>query len=492
MNPITHTEVRMYRMGTGDCFAMKFFAGEALKFKMMIDCGTWSGAKARLRPYVENLKAYFDNHVDLLVVTHEHKDHVYGFEACKELFSADFKVDEVWMGWTEEDGTDKVQTWKQEYGDHKRALALAAAELKKAAKDPAAKAQLADDANGLTMHAARERLSAAVENLSALHVSEDPARYVGPLVGMKFVKDNFARDAQGKKNFHYRSPGEVLDNIPELPGVRFYVLGPPLNWTDVKVETGGKGEVYNHNLALSGSKAFAAAMLAREKDPSGRAAGPFDESYSVATSRSVTRYDDKSAAWRRIDYDWLNSAGALGLRMDGLTNNLSLALAIEFTGSGRIMLFPGDAEYGSWASWHTIPWKVASRTKGKSLTEDILNRTVFYKVAHHLSHNGTAARLGLEMMNHPDLAAMATLDYGVISEGWMGTMPNHEIVTGLLDRTKGRLMIMQEKGLKLTNTKTVTEKIAEARKRMSQKEKSAFTAAFVEHPLYLQYTVKAS
>ncbi len=107
-----------------------------------------------------------------------------------------------------------------------------------------------------------------------------------------------------------------------------------------------------------------------------------------------------------------------------MTNNLSLALAIGFEDSGRVMLFPGDAEYGSWASWHKINWTEPSRTPGTHLTEDLLNRTVFYKVAHHLSHNGTAQRLGLEMMRAPDLAAMATLDYSVISNGWTTTMPN--------------------------------------------------------------------
>jgi hypothetical protein len=45
-----------------------------------------------------------------------------------------------------------------------------------------------------------------------------------------------------------------------------------------------------------------------------------------------------------------------------------------------------------------------------------------------MNHNSTALRLGLDMMTHKDLAAMATLDYNVIAPDWTNTMPNIEIV----------------------------------------------------------------
>ena len=197
------------------------------------------------------------------------------------------------------------------------------------------------------------------------------------------------------------------------------------------------------------------------------------------------------------------SSGSFALRMNGLTNNLSLALAFEFEESGRVMLFPGDAEFGSWASWHTIQWndddrrtedKDKDKKELKHLTEDLLNRTVFYKVAHHLSHNGTAQRLGLEMMKHKDLVAMATLDYNVINDGWTSTMPNRGILRELLLRTKGRLIIMNEEGLFFDFNEQVPlkDKISEARNRMTVKERKHFDENFDNtNPLYFQYTVKA-
>ena len=126
--------------------------------------------------------------------------------------------------------------------------------------------------------------------------------------------------------------------------------------------------------------------------------------------------------------------------MNSLTNNLSLVLAIQFEESGKVMLFPGDAELGSWESWHDIEWN--DSLPGEDVaTEELLNNTVFYKVAHHVSHNGTAQSIGLEMMEHPDLIAMATLNYDVISNGWKTTMPNRAIVKELLERTKGRTIV---------------------------------------------------
>jgi hypothetical protein len=493
MSNITHTEIRMYRMGTGDCFVLKFFAGAALKYKMLIDCGTWSGSAAHLAPYIHHLKAYVENHVDLLVVTHEHKDHVHVFDACENLFTQGFAIDRVWMGWTEKDSAAKVKRWQKDYGQQKMALFHAARELKAAVHDPAYAAQLQHEFNGLGILNSRRSFAATLEGLTDLHVDTGGgtfAAYVGLLAGMRVVKKNL-----GPGKIAYYKPGDIIANLQQLPGIKFFVLGPPLSWEDVKKESGAEGESYDHNKDLALSAAFAAAVL--DQAVGGNlGAAPFDASYNLAPGESICQaqqaYTCPGNEWRKIEHEWLLGAGSLALRINSLTNNLSLALAIEFEDSGRVMLFPGDAEYGSWASWHRINWTEPSRTPGKHLTEDLLNRTVFYKVAHHLSHNGTAQRLGLEMMKDPDLAAMATLDYSVIGNGWTTTMPNRAILAELLARTKGRLMVMNEKGLFLDREQQIplADRIQSARSQMSTKMKTDFARDHVEDPLYLQYTVR--
>ena len=141
MNNVTHAEVRMYKMGTGDCFVVKFFSGEEVKFKMMIDGGAIYGTKTRLSPYVEDLKAYVDNHINALVITHEHQDHVLAFEKCKSLFTSNFTVDQIWMGWTENDSDPKVERWKEDYGEKKAALKLASDMLDEMLENEEAQAQ---------------------------------------------------------------------------------------------------------------------------------------------------------------------------------------------------------------------------------------------------------------------------------------------------------------------------------------------------------------
>jgi len=487
MGKITNVVVRMYRMGTGDCFILKFLAGEDVQFKLMIDCGTWSGSQADLTKYITDLKAYVENHIDVLVITHEHKDHVHGFDVCRELLKNNFSIDRIWMGWPENDKNTKVKKWKKDYGDKKKALAMAAQKLQSVVSDNDYQLQMKGEQDGGHILHARQQLAAAIAELNELQNNVADGEYVGALAGMKVVKEDIAKD-----NIEYFSPGDIIEKLDKLDGIKMYVLGPPLSWeNEAKVQEGKKGESYEHNNKLSGSDAFAAAILSQEDGACD--ATPFDKRYlsDDKGSLSYKAYHAASDAWRRIDTDWLNSAGSLALRINSITNNLSLALAIEFEDSGRVLLFPGDAEYGSWASWHNIPWEVESRKEDLHFTADLLDRTVFYKVAHHLSHHGTAERLGLNMMNHPDLVAMATLDYDVISSKWLGTMPNYALLKALVAKTKGRLLIMNENGVFYDKDKSVEvgPRLMKERKKMTPADLQAFENAYEEDDLYLQFTV---
>jgi hypothetical protein len=491
---ITEAEVRMYRMGTGDCFVIKFFAGKTERFKMMIDCGTWSGKKEDLAVYIKDLKAYVNNSIDLLVVTHEHKDHVYGFDACEELFTNNFDIKKIWLAWTERDGGDKVEQWKKDYGDKKAAVALAAANLQKALASPAYARQFAGNREGDKMLGARKNFADALQGFADLHLSAKAGVYVNGLEGMEVVKKKLVKN---NKHVKYLNQGDIEADILGDAGVKFYVLGPPNDWEDIRRESGkDEHDTYGHNNDLSESDAFALAM-SNYSSAMPDSALPFDprsidESKDTETTKRYNAQD-----WRKIDYDWMYGAGSLALRINSITNNLSLALAIEFEGTekkpGRVMLFPGDAEFGSWASWHKIKWAQKGKD-GKHFTEDLLNRTVLYKVAHHLSHNGTAKRQGLEMMIDKDLAAMATLDYSAISGNWKTTMPNRAIISELLTKTKGRLMIMNENDLfsDLDNKVPLGDSIIKARTKMSAKERTAFiNQCDVTNDLYIQYRVKA-
>jgi beta-lactamase superfamily II metal-dependent hydrolase len=79
-------------------------------------------------------------------------------------------------------------------------------------------------------------------------------------------------------------------------------------------------------------------------------------------------------------------AGELALAMNNATNNASLVLAFELSKGGKVLLFVGDAQAGNWRSWSDDKFD----DDGIDVTaEDLLGRTVLYKVGHHGSHNAT-------------------------------------------------------------------------------------------------------
>ncbi len=480
---IDRVVIRMYRMGTGDCFTIKFMKGRTVSFKLMIDCGCWQGGTDHMEPFVKELKRDVKEKLDAIVVTHEHKDHVSGFESCKDLFTdGQFETKQIWMAWTEEDGNTSVEKWKSDYGQKRMALALAAEKLNSAVQNPDFTNQLGAHRDPKKLLQGRKNFARVLTGFSELHsLGLNAAKtYVDGLAGMKVVKENIVPDT-----FSYFRPGDVIENQVGLEGVRIYILGPPLDYEDIKKESGPKGEAYEHNDKLEDVDAFTMALTAKD-DEAVLQTQPFADFYQSTELADRAVYD--TDAWRRIDYDWLYSAGSLALRMNSRTNNLSLVMAIEFIDSGKVLLFPGDAEFGSWKSWQSIDW--SQKFPGLT-TEKLLNRVVFYKVAHHLSHNGTARSIGLHQMTSPDLTAMATLDYSNISPGWKSTMPNVSILKDLLERTMGRTLVLNSDDL-LFDRETeelLADKTKEYRVQMSDEDQADFDASVEETELYISYTL---
>jgi hypothetical protein len=135
--------------------------------------------------------------------------------------------------------------------------------------------------------------------------------------------------------------------------------------------------------------------------------------------------------WRLIDTDWLGGSSELALRLDSLTNNTSLVLAIELS-DGDVLLFAADAQIGSWLSWQDLTWTIDAKTV---TGPDLLKRSIFYKVGHHGSHNATLREKGLEQMERLRVA-MIPVDQEIANKKRWGRMPLDEIVAALDERTK--------------------------------------------------------
>jgi hypothetical protein len=440
--------IRMYCLGTGDCFVLKFYKGSVKNayYTMMIDCGSCQGGPKEFKPYIENLAAYVDNKIDLLVITHEHNDHVNGFAKCRDIFEG-ISIKAAWFAWTEnpDDPDGYAAELQKKRTKLKKALKNAIAEVKE--RNDAYAPSPTDDYFSDKVRLSANAFLSGLNTLADINLAEgvDGSKALPGMVAIKEILK--AKKVKPK----YLNPGETI-SIPALDGIKFYVLGPPKErdfiFKDGKIGT----DVYKKNLSLNESalaaNAFNNLSVPTASSPE-RKDLPFEIGYVANTAGTdakpiMDQYIDPINAWRNINDDWLRTAGSLALRLNSHINNTSLVLAIEFQESEKVILFPGDAEFGSWESWHLIKKWLKKGKDDKPWAEDLLNRTVFYKVGHHLSYNGTALEKGIKMMESGDLVAMATLDRRRISKGWKSTMPNKYLMKELFDRCQGRLIIMDE------------------------------------------------
>lgn len=439
--------VRMYRQGLGDCFLLTFQGGPA-PVHMLIDFGS-IGEKTTgvtLADVADNIVAETGGHLHLLVATHEHQDHVNGFLRQRDrLAKPGFTVDRVWQAWTEDGADELALQIETRRGDLlKFALGAAAAASARSRQPLAAAGPLCEILGFVGDTRAADRTLGARELAASVQEA------------MSWVT-NRADNAD-----KFLLPGSVIE--PEwLPGVRFYVLGPPRDPAAIN-RLGAHGDKELYELAartggqLDACARFAASgarfaryieRLDEEDRRRFNEACAFDPRFRIeargrrAASHPYPGYDDPAHAWRRIDTDWTGQATDLALQLDNATNNTSLVLAIECIDDGRVLLFPGDAQKGNWESWDRYDFQVRDRDGGTRIVRasDLLKRTVFYKVGHHSSHNATLKARGLELMRHPDLVAFIPLDAAVAGKKWpTAAWPATGVYEALLERARGRVL----------------------------------------------------
>ncbi len=440
--------VRHYCQGIGDCHLLKFSRRDGSDFRMLIDCGVHSsvtGGNKKIEEIVADITEVTGGRIDVLVVTHEHWDHVSGFLTAAEQFKK-LKIDKVWMAWTEDPDDPDAKALDRFRADATNTLQLAASRLEK--------------------HSYRDKSRAAVK--SGLNTLQ------GFTFGAAGEKVRSARDAAkalGRNGVRYMQPGEAAFGIDGVHGVNVYVLGPPRKPELLKLTTKAS-EMYGISLApgWKASQALRAAPglgIVDTADPfmpfgteegaslqaviAGFPANP-PTGIQPATTELMSRYlsarpapavsaskarllPDPEVAWRRIDDDWLFASADLAMQFDSRTNNTSLVLAFEIENTGRVMLFAADAQIGNWMSWQDIVWNDADNIV---TGPDLLARTVYLKVGHHGSENATPNAKGLEMMVHPDLSAFVPVNAADAAKVGWGKMPFRHILDRLAEKTSGR------------------------------------------------------
>lgn len=433
--PVDSIRVRMYRHGFGDCFLLSFLHAEERVFSMLIDCGikkNTSREECSIEEVIADLKTTLTPvgakrpHLDVLVATHEHWDHVAYFHPEPKEYFKDFEIGQVWLAWTENPKDQEARTINSRLRQGAAALQMAVTKVAASTTELAG-----SDRKSAT---SRERFTRALDDVLGFYgtslVSSKGIKFKDKSkvsVQTQVAMENLIRLGKKGGGLKYFSPGTTVDAglIPE--GVRVYVLGPPKNSLINKSNpSGGKNKETYMGIDHTGLTSFVDGLLSAAGNADGHSlSSPFAAEvgmdFKAARANPFFRGHPKSAengafqgtyfnpdqSYRRIDSSWLDITGQLALQLDGAINNTSLVLAIELADSGKVLLFPGDAQVGSWLSWHDYTWKVEQHGKTQERTaQDLLENTVLYKVSHHGSHNATVKAKGLELMTHPELVAM--------------------------------------------------------------------------------------
>lgn len=445
--------VRMYRHGLGDCHLLTFPRPGEDPFQMLIDFGALNRDAKQMTKFAEEIELTTKtsggkSRLDVVAVTHEHKDHLSGFNQARAVFDR-MDIGGVWMGWTENPTDDE-------------ALELGGT--------------LEETAAGLKAALASPRFAGAAAGADPLGNVRSILAFTGGddtgVVGKKTIADamDYLRGrGQSAGKLKYFEPGTGPLELDGVKGIRVYVLGPPrdrdlLLGSEVTKGMQEDGTVYHlRRGGLSQLAANQAALVlpvvGQETDPY----QPFAAEHRIARGSRwwnscsgfvAQTYDNPAEAWRQIDNDWLGSFDQLALKLDNDTNNTSLVLAFEIVETGEVLLFVGDAQVGNWRSWANVKFDLPEGSR-KLPAHDLLRRTVFYKVGHHSSHNATLKKGGLELMQSPKLVGFIPLDKETaamqgrknpetgIPKGWQ--MPAKALYAALKERTGKRLVISDVK-----------------------------------------------
>lgn len=485
--------VRMYRHGLGDCFLLRLPAERGGTFNILIDCGLISVAndpKTTMKRVVDDIKATCGERIDLVVMTHEHWDHVSGFSSQQmQAEFDDIDIGEVWYAWTEDPDNALGKRLRREREQKLKTLKRAVAALRASA-------------NGSALAAGR---IARIESMLAFFGGDDDiadgglgvAGAADAKVGKTRAAFDYLRTRPGVKR-HYCYPSSKPLSLSGVSGVRVYVLGPPEDEGRLKRSSPTKAgkEVYEF-AADAIADEYLLAAFSRLADPghSETRDRPFDSMFArqisggtVSATKNLqklmeTVWDPPEAKWRQIDDEWTDAAEALALNLDNHTNNTCLVLAFELLPSKRVLLFAADAQVGNWLSWHDLKWRVKEDSGSVEVNAlDLLERTCFYKVGHHGSHNATLRALGLEKMTSSELVAFVPVEKAqALKSGWK-QMPFSPLVKRLQEKASGRVVFSDS---------TLLAPTAEDLNRLSAAERGRFQKCLVtdEDGLYYEYQI---
>lgn len=334
--------VRLYNVGLGDCIYCRIpKAHESGRdFHILIDCGTLSSTDY-LSAAIDHLKTMLPKngnkrHVDLLVVTHEHKDHMTGF-GMKLWDELSFGA--IWMS----------AAMDLNHPESKRAKKLHSFAAN--AMERAVRLNLALGPQLMELAAALALNKAAMTNLRET------------LPKANRIKATYVHADSTRKQLGLPIKGATLRVLGPENDIDYYYLGK-------------KGDP---TLRKDSTRAVRAMNFIDNDLPEPETAVP--DAAAVPTPTNIDAAD-----FRQLRSRTMSTALAFA-DLDGkVCNNTSVVLLIEW--KDKRLLFVGDAEWdGAYKAGgkSNCSWNVMWNRRKKQLDGPL----AFYKIGHHGSVNAT-------------------------------------------------------------------------------------------------------
>lgn len=378
--------VRMYNMGFGDAFLITVIDG-GHTWRMLIDCGAHSQGLARpiresVATIISDLAATCPNfkpHLDVLVATHHHADHISGFavDAWEQV-----QVDEVWLPFVEDE----------------------------------------QDADAKYL---RTNQVAAANSLQALITRRTRALDAGHWPQALYAAQAFATNSMGNEAATNRLLGRNGQHFAQPHRVRFL---PSTNVDANSVKVSERATLHvlgpsrlQEDLKLMNPPRNAGWLQLNTGDYDSGPANhePFDADYLVDNAQVATLPASLTASWETLHLNSLsNDEGLLSAAsiLESAVNNTSLFLVLDV--NGKTFIFPGDAQYGAWQ--HVL---------NNPQNKELLGNAAFYKIGHHGSYNATPRQFITDIWTD---GGYAMLPWGLVKR-WKDTIPKQELINALQD-----------------------------------------------------------
>ena len=373
MNSIIPTAAALiaYNVGFGDCILLRVTYSDDSRRHVLFDFGSTAmpetlepparanrkrAAPRDLEEVANRISDDCGGSLDVVVVTHRHRDHISGFAGKPGKVMAGLQPKLVLQPWTEDPVIPEDATGRPSKGSPSSERGM----------------RLGDVRLGLhQMELAAEQVVAVVSQMEARKgVSRTVRRQIEAL-GMNNIKNREAVENIQKLSGQHRylAFGDILDVSTLLPGVTIDVLGPPT--LDQSSEVAKMAEV--------DPVEFWHLAATRPRSAQSKAGRLFPRVEPMTTP-------PQEARWVIPKIDSMRAEELLSLVriMDSVLNNTSLILYLTI-GKARL-LFPGDAQLENWR------YALQSAPNSNEILETLAQTTV-YKVGHHGSLNATPRRM---------------------------------------------------------------------------------------------------